>query len=87
VLLANLKCLSENMERFTWIIPNHVVVELYRVHCSECGIKVEKVPPKAPFSKRFEEAVELACESAAPAGWRERWDCQRVPCARSTCAI
>jgi transposase len=45
-----------------------VVVELYRVRCPDCGIKAEKVPllpSKAPFSKRFEEAVGLACESAA----------------------
>jgi len=45
-----------------------VVVELYRVRCPGCGVKTEKVPQlpsKAPFSKRFEEAVGLACESAA----------------------
>ena len=45
-----------------------VVIELYRVRCPECGVKAEKVPQlpsKAPFSKRFEEAVGLACESAA----------------------
>lgn len=45
-----------------------VVIELYRVRCPECGIRTEKVPQlpsKAPFSKRFEEAVGLACESAA----------------------
>jgi transposase len=45
-----------------------VVVELYRVRCPDCGIKTEKVPllpSKAPFSQRFEEAVGLACESAA----------------------
>ena len=45
-----------------------VVVELYRVRCPDCGIKAEKVeqlPSKAPFSKRFEEAVGQACESAA----------------------
>ena len=44
-----------------------VVIELYRVRCPECGIKAEKVallPSKAPFSKRFEEAVGQACESA-----------------------
>src|SRR6202041_1576817 len=44
------------------------VIELYRVRCPECGIKAEKVPQlpsKAPFSKRFEEAVGLACERAA----------------------
>ena len=45
-----------------------VVIELSRVRCPDCGIKAEKVPQlpsKAPFSKRFEEAVGLACESAA----------------------
>ena len=44
-----------------------VVVEIYRVRCPDCGVKVERVPQlpsKAPFSKRFEEAVGLACESA-----------------------
>src|SRR5271157_1440366 len=41
---------------------------LLRSRCPDCGIKTEKVPQlpsKAPFSKRFEEAVGLACESAA----------------------
>ena len=45
-----------------------VVVELYRLKCPDCGLKTEKVlqlPSKAPFSKRFEDAVGLACESAA----------------------
>ena len=45
-----------------------VVVELHRVRCPDCGVKTEKVPQlpsKAPFSKRFEDAVGLACESAA----------------------
>ena len=45
-----------------------VVVELYRLRCPECGLKAEKVlqlPSKAPCSKRFEDAVGLACESAA----------------------
>src|ERR1700693_5770610 len=45
-----------------------VVVETYRVKCPRCGIRVEKVaqlPSKAPFSKRFEEAVGQACESAS----------------------
>jgi transposase len=44
-----------------------VVIELYRVRCQDCGVKTEKVPQlpsKAPFSKRFEEAVGQACESA-----------------------
>jgi transposase len=45
-----------------------VVVEVYRVCCPDCGIKMERVPQlpsKAPFSKRFEDAVGQACESAA----------------------
>lgn len=45
-----------------------VVLERYRVRCPDCGVKAEKVeqlPSKAPFSKRFEEAVGQACESAA----------------------
>ena len=45
-----------------------VVIELYRVRCPDCGVRTEKVqqlPSKAPFSKRFEDAVGLACESAA----------------------
>ena len=45
-----------------------VVVEFYRVDCPKCGLKVETVPQlpsKAPFSKDFEDAVGLACESAA----------------------
>ena len=43
-------------------------MELYRVRCPDCGLKIEKVdqlPSQAPFSKRFEEAVGEACESAA----------------------
>jgi transposase len=45
-----------------------VVIELYRVHCPDCGIKTERVEPlpsKAPFSKRFEEEVGQACEGAS----------------------
>jgi len=45
-----------------------VVVELYRIRCPDCGIKTEKIPQlpsKAPFSKRFEDAVGECCESAA----------------------
>jgi hypothetical protein len=44
------------------------VIELYRVRCPDCGIKAEKVallPNKTRFSKRFEEEVGQACESAA----------------------
>ncbi len=45
-----------------------IVVETYRLKCRRCGFRAEKVaqlPSKAPFSKRFEEAVGQACESAA----------------------
>jgi transposase len=45
-----------------------VVIELYRVRCPRCGVRAEKVlrlPSKAPFSKRFEEAVGPAGERAA----------------------
>jgi transposase len=45
-----------------------VVIELYRLRCPDCGLKIERVdqlPSKAPFSKRFEEAVGEACESAS----------------------
>jgi transposase len=48
--------------------PTTVVIEVYRVCCPDCGIKAEKVPQlpsKAPFRKRFEDAVGEACESAA----------------------
>ena len=44
-----------------------VVVEFFRVRCPDCGLKTEDVPQlpsKAPFSKDFEDAVGLACESA-----------------------
>jgi transposase len=45
-----------------------VAVELHRVRCPQCGPKIERVtqlPSKAPYSKRFEDAVSQACESAA----------------------
>ena len=45
-----------------------VFVEMYRVRCPECRPKMEKVeqlPSKAPFSKRFEEAVGQACSGAS----------------------
>jgi transposase len=45
-----------------------IVVELHRVRCPRCGVKAERVaqlPSKAPFSKRFEEEIGQACESAA----------------------
>ena len=45
-----------------------VAVETYRLKCPRCGIRSDRVaqlPSKAPYSKRFEEAVGQACESAA----------------------
>jgi transposase len=45
-----------------------VIIAVYRVCCPQCEVRVEKVPQlssKAPFSKRLEEAVGLACESAS----------------------
>lgn len=45
-----------------------VVVEVHRLRCPECGVRVERIeqlPSKAPCSKRFEEIVGQACESAA----------------------
>ena len=45
-----------------------VVIEFYRLHCPKCGLQVEAVPQlpsKAPFSMDFEDAVGVACESAA----------------------
>jgi transposase len=45
-----------------------VWVEIFRVKCPDCGVKREKVPllpSKAPFSKRFEDAVGVSCEMAS----------------------
>ena len=45
-----------------------VIVELYRLRCPDCGLKTERmpqVPSKAPYTKRFEDSVGRACESAA----------------------
>jgi transposase len=65
-----------------------VVIEVYRVCCPNCGVKVEKVPQlpgKAPFSKRFEEAVGGACESASARQVPDSSSWQPVRCGRSTC--
>jgi len=65
--------LAEVYEREVFDLPcfeyrTTVMVELYRIRCPDCGIKTEKIPQlpsKAPFSKRFEDAVGESCESAA----------------------
>ena len=63
----------DSKERAVWDLPwslfrTTVHIEVYRVKCPDCGVKVEKVPllpSKAPCSKRFEDAVGQACESAS----------------------
>jgi len=65
------------------------VIELYRVRC-HCGVKTEKVPQlpsKAPFSKRFEEPVGLACESAAVRRVARQFGLSPSTVQRSICAI
>ena len=45
-----------------------VVVEVHRICCPDCGVKVEKteqLPGKAPYSRRFEDEVGAACEIAS----------------------
>ena len=59
-----------------------MVVECYRIRCPGCGLKAERnpqLPSKAPYSKRFEDAVGLACEGAAA-----RQVARRVRLAEST---
>ena len=67
-----------------------VVIELYWVRCPDCGVKTEKIlqlPSKAPFSKRFEEAVGLACESAAVRRVAQQFGLAGARCAPSICGI
>jgi len=54
-------------------LQSTVFMEIYRVKCPDRGVKVEKVPllpTKAPFSKRFEDAVGLGLRErfGAPGG-------------------
>ena len=49
--------------------------------CPESGVRVEKiepVPSKATFSKRFEEIVGQACESAAASQVARRFQLQET---------
>src|ERR1700730_6239131 len=44
-----------------------VIIELYRVCCPACGVRIEKVlqlPSRQPFSKDFDDAGGLEGESA-----------------------
>ena len=66
------------------------VIELHRVRCPDCGIKretVEQLPSKAPFSKRFEEAIGRPARALRCDGWRADWGCGPAPCAPSICVI
>ncbi len=62
-------CNERAVRDLPWSEFNTTVhIEVYRVKCPHCGVRIEKVPllpSKAPFSKRFEDAVGQACESAS----------------------
>src|ERR1035437_5811704 len=67
-----------------------VVIEVYRVCCPQCGVRVEKVPQlpsKAPFSKRFEEAVGWCAKAHRYDRLPDSSDWLPAPCERSTCGI
>ena len=58
-----------------------VVVELYRVRCPDCGVKTEQLPQlpsEAPYTKRFEDSLGTACESAAASQVGGDWVFQKV---------
>jgi transposase len=66
--LSPLGCEREVRDLPVFEFRTTVIIELYRVRCPQCGPKIERVdqlPSKAPFSKRFEDAVGLACEGAS----------------------
>ena len=72
-----------------------VHIEVYRVKCPDCGVKVEKVPllpSKAPFSNRFEDAVgQVECSGnvvwAGPGGFVTRCRRNHLPAALSLCRM
>lgn len=67
-----------------------VVIELYRLRCPDCGIKAERVPQlpgKAPFSKRFQDMVGEACESAPARRVARRFGLAASTVRGLTCAI
>jgi hypothetical protein len=53
----------------------------------ESAEKVALLPSKAPFSKRFEEAVGQACEMPRYDEWPGSLGWRRARCERSTCGI
>ena len=67
-----------------------VVIDVHRLNCVECGPKVEKieqVPSKAPYTKRFEDRVGQAVRVQRRGEWRGSSGCPRAPCALSICGI
>src|SRR5437899_2692369 len=61
-----------------------IVVETYRVKCPGCGFRAEKVPQlpsKAPFSKRFEEAVGKPARVPRRDRWRGDSGWRKARCA------
>ena len=65
-----------------------VHVEVYRVRCPQCGLKVERVPllpSKAPFSKRFEESVGRRVRARRRVRWHDGRDFRRARYEPSTC--
>jgi transposase len=71
-------CRERTVRDLPWSeFQSAVHIEVYRVKCPNCGVKVEKVPllpSQAPFSKRFEDAVGEACESASARQVARRFD-------------
>jgi transposase len=64
-----------------------VIIEVYRVCCPQCGVRVEKVPQlpsKAPFSKRFEESVGLCAKARRYDRLPDSSDWLPAQCGRST---
>ena len=52
------ECAGAGVRDLPGVLSATVIVELHRLRCPECGVKIEKIeqlPGKAPFSKRFEE--------------------------------
>jgi hypothetical protein len=65
-----------------------VVIELYRVRCQDCEIEAQRVvllPTKAPFSKRFEEAVGKPVRAPRYEEWPGSLAWRQVQCGRSIC--
>ena len=67
-----------------------VIIELYRVCCPQCGVKVEKVPQlpsKAPFSKRLKKPWDRHAKAPRYARWPDGSGWLPARCERSTYGI